>query len=753
MRTRRLLLAAFSAAAGVAAIGTVLAQQPSSGYGQPKAPPGVAPGATVKPYGQWSPNGQPGAVQPAGGYLPNPPPGYTPVQPAGNRPRLTQPVMAGPDGVRPAGGIDLPPPNMDIPAFRSGGGTAPPAPGGRPLPPPSATPDGAESKFGPPASPDARPVVPPTLPGNPGAPPVPPSSAVPVPPPSFPAIPAAPADGPNPLPQVNPTGPATPPPAAPVGVPAAPPSVFVQPGSTPLPTNPAPLPGAGLPTPPAAGAGVPGGAATPQAAVNTPTQPTVGLLPGRATPSLSVETVCPDSVVFGQEFKYTLIVRNTGSAAVSHVRIDDELPPGARYVGSDPPAELNGDRLVWAVGTMEPNTERRVEVRVKPGDEGDVRSRAVVTFAAAVDARTRVTRPRVAVAVTAAEVCRAGEETTFHIKLTNSGSGPATRMVLQARLTDGLLHPQGVVIEAELANLPPGESKTVPLRVSAAKSGLQACQIVVAAEGSPDATAKASVNVVEPMLQVAQTGPAKCHVRAEPVYTIEMTNPGTAATDPVQLLSVLPDGFEYVQASDGGTFNPDSRSVSWRLPALPAGSTRAVTLKLRAVAAADGSLRTVAQTGAPAPAGPVQAGAVAVRPTRGLEAKAETQVAAEGVAAVRFEVVGLENPVEVGKEAVYEVRVMNQGTGPCTNVQLVAALAEGTTFVGATQGVNQAAVKATGQQLVFDPIPTLGVKGDAVYRVRVRGGVAGDMRFRAQITCDQLKAPVVKEESTQFYKE
>ena len=32
----------------------------------------------------------------------------------------------------------------------------------------------------------------------------------------------------------------------------------------------------------------------------------------------------------------------------------------------------------------------------------------------------------------------------------------------------------------------------------------------------------------------------------------------------------------------------------------------------------------------------------------------------------------------MGKEAVYEIRVTNQGTGACTNVQLVAALAEGT---------------------------------------------------------------------------
>src|SRR5439155_22320216 len=182
---------------------------------------------------------------------------------------------------------------------------------------------------------------------------------------------------------------------------------------------------------------------------------------------------------------------------------------------------------------LDAGAEKRITVRVKPGDEGEVRSRATVMFAAAVDARAKVTRPRVAVVVAGSEVCRAGEETTFNIKVTNSGTGPATRMILQARLADGLLHPQGMVIEAELANLPPGETKTVPLKVNAAKAGLQWCQVVVAADGSPDATAKASVNVVEPMLQVRQAGPAKCMGRAEPTYTIELANPGPAATDPV----------------------------------------------------------------------------------------------------------------------------------------------------------------------------------------------------------------------------
>ena len=192
--------------------------------------------------------------------------------------------------------------------------------------------------------------------------------------------------------------------------------------------------------------------------------------------------------------------------------------------------------------------------------------------------------------------------------------------------------------------------------------------------------------------------------------------------------------------------------MGWKLNGLPPGGTKTVSLKLRAATAGDGLLRTIAQAMPEAPViGTAGAGGAPVRPTgRVLEAKTETAIKAEGVAAIKFEVTDLEDPVEVGKEAIYEIKVTNQGTGPCTNVQLVASLAEGTTYTGSS-GPSQ--IKAQGQHLVFDAIQTLGVKGEAVYRVRVRSTAAGDLRFRVQLTCDQIRTPVVKEESTSFYKE
>jgi uncharacterized repeat protein (TIGR01451 family) len=472
-------------------------------------------------------------------------------------------------------------------------------------------------------------------------------------------------------------------------------------------------------------------------------------LPSRAAPSLTVDLVAPEEVGVGQPLIYELVVRNVGTSPAANVRVEDELPARAALVGSEPSAETSGDRLAWSLGTMEPGVEKRIKVTVRPGDEGELRTRAAVTFTSAVEARVKVTRPHVAVTVAGPESSRVGEKVPFTIKLSNTGTGPAARVMLRAQFSDGLAHAQGQVIEAELTALKAGENRTLSLEAIGLKSGAQTCVLTASADGSPVEPARASVTLVEPLLTARQSGPSRCLVNAEPVYQIELTNPGTAATDPVQLWASLPAGFEFVSATDGGTFADANRAIGWRLPGLPAGASKLVTLKVRALAPGEGVIRTVAMAGAAhdavTPAGGVPGDP---KPAKGLEARAETAIKAEGVPALRFEVVDLEDPILVGAEAVYQVRVVNQGTAACTNVQLVAELAEGTAAAGVAGPTNG---RASGQQIAFDPIPTLGVKAEAVYKVRVKGTAAGDQRFRMKLSCDQIKTPIIKEENTRFY--
>ncbi len=712
MRNRRLILGTALGIVAVATAVAVTAQGQERPVAEPKyyqskvspAPPGMFPGTTVRQGGQPDASTPPPAFGTGAKSPASPPPqfNYNPTlpapiaaTPAAKPTRITQPVVAGPDGVYQAAGTDpFPPPTIP--------GLQPPAMPGRP------TTTGA---------------LPP------------------------PMIVLEPSSTPNPLPTIAPA-PFQSPTTGPTKVP---PSVFDLPGTTPAPTvrdavifpptSPTPAPTTGATKPvlleqPALPA------ASPAFALGTP-------LPSRQAPSVTVEFVAPESVSVGQSLTYELLVRNVGTSAVMNLRVEDELPARCALVGTDPAAETTGERLAWSIGTLEAGVEKRIKVTVKPSDEGDLRSRAVVTFAAVVDARVKVTRPKISVVVTGSETARVGDKVAFQIQLANTGTGTASRITLQARFSDGFTHPQGSVIEAELAGLPAGQTKTLSLEAIAAKSGPQTCILVASADGGAPETAKSSVVIVEPMLQVKQAGPGTVIVRSEPVYQIELTNPGSATTDPVQLWTTLPIGFEFLQATDGGNFVEANRAIGWKLPGLLAGQTKVVSLKVRSSAPAEGVIRTVATAISEAvPA----VGVVAAdhrMGAKGLEARTETAVKAEGIAALRFEVSDIDDPVEVGKEAVYEIRIVNQGTGPSANVQIVADLAEGTSAAGAT---GPTAGRVTGQQIVFEAIPLFGVKAEAVYRVRVRGDGPGEHRFRVRLACDHIKTPISKEENTRFYK-
>lgn len=736
---------------------SVIAEQNRS-YAQPLPGTDAPTRPTTTHSTQWAP---PGGTTPA--RLAGAPPQATPGN--GTQGRLTQPAVAGPapSGVITAGGneaeaprgryfpdsgqsaptirqasatgepITIPPPDLTVPVMEN----RRPGVAGPNLPPPKVT---LESE-----SPAPGRVIAPPKPKLDDAPKALPSISVTPPAPTV----ANPVTNPPAATPDVPAGPAMRFPATPVVKPETKPSEPAMPvGDLTLPeTGPVLL--------------TPDRNAPPRSQTTPPAQPTLPEstfpdtpLPARQSPNLVLETVAPESIGVGLPLTYELVVRNTGTDAVANVRVEDHIPAGAKFLGSDPNTELVGRRLSWTVGTLDAGAEKRIKITVKPAEEGEMRNRAMVTFSTATETTIKVTRPRVNVTLVAGEAARVGEEVPFQIKVANTGSGPAHKLVIQAKLSDGLQHPQGSVIEAELENVPPGETKTVTLRAIAAKAGAQSCVIAVVADNNPAETTQSTLNVVEPLLVTKLVGPNRCLVNSEPTYALELSNPGTANTDPVQAVAMIPEGFEFLSASDGGTFTPTTRTVVWKMPALGQGSQRTLTFKVRATTPFEGTLRSVAQAVPPVQdpgmGSAVQNVAYRAPAGRVLESRSEAPVKSEGVPALRFEVYDVEDPVQVGKDAVYEIKVVNQGTGPCTNVQVQATLADGTQITGAS---GHTAGQGQGQVVTFEPIASLDAKKEAHYQVRIRGGQKGDMRFKVQITCDQIKTPIVKEENTRFFSE
>ncbi len=445
-----------------------------------------------------------------------------------------------------------------------------------------------------------------------------------------------------------------------------------------------------------------------------------------------VEKHGPDVCTMNQPLAYEIVVHNTCSAAISEVHVEDELPPGARLVSADPPPEVGADHLTWNLNALEAGGERRLQVKLQLGADGEFKSTATVHYAATASLRTRVVTPRLVLSMRGPEQVSAGDAVPFHVMVSNPGSGPVTNLLLHCKLPEGLTHPQGQVVEAEIGTLAAGESRNVTLTTQSAKSGQFSAEMSATADGGMQADAHATVQVLGPTLQILRTGPPKCYLKSEVGFELEVANSGPVAAGYVEVGDTLPAGLEFVAATDGGRFDATNRTILWRLPALPAGGQHHVGYRVKAVGIGEMPDRAAA------------------RSDRGPDVRADGTFTVEGIPALSLEVVDLEDPIQVGADLTYEIRVVNQGSCPCTNIQLITQAPEG---LLPREGTGPTPFKISGPEVAFEPLPKLAVKADAVYRVKVRGLEPGDYRFRVQMTCDQLRQPVMKEESSRVYKE
>jgi uncharacterized repeat protein (TIGR01451 family) len=447
-------------------------------------------------------------------------------------------------------------------------------------------------------------------------------------------------------------------------------------------------------------------------------------------PALQLEKVAPSALNVGQVLRYEIVLRNAGPAAVAGVRLEEQLPAGARFVKAEPAAEQTGDRLGWNVGSLEPGGERRFQIEVQPAAEGELHATTTVTASASVQVHTKITRPKLALKKTGPETAQINDTVPFRIEVSNTGTGPATNVVLHDELPAGLKHAQGAVIETDLGTLAPGETRNITLEATAVQEGHQLNRAIVTADGGLEAKAEAAVQVTRAGLQLRKSGPKDRFLNREAEYDLEVYNPGTAPATDVRVIDLLPEGLDFISASDGGTWSPNTRQVVWSLGTIAPGHRRGLSVKLLARAVGDWVNQAVA------------------RADRGLEAKAESALRVQGVPALMLEVVDLDDPVETGSETTYEIRVVNQGTCACTGLQVLATVppqmeprsAEGPT-----------AHRIAGQQVQFEKLPLLAARADALFRVRVAGRQSGDVRFKVEMSCDQLTMPVHEEESTHIY--
>ena len=127
-------------------------------------------------------------------------------------------------------------------------------------------------------------------------------------------------------------------------------------------------------------------------------------------------------------------------------------------------------------------------------------------------------------------------------------------------------------------------------------------------------------------------------------------------------------------------------------------------------------------------------------------------VTVEGIAALMFQVVDSNDPIQVGEDTQYTVEVVNQGSRQAENVQVTVNIPAGLELVACEERARTASVQG-GKRLLFEQIPTLGPKAAKVYRFTLRGVASGDQRVSVDLSSRDFQDPIVKEESTRVFAE
>jgi uncharacterized repeat protein (TIGR01451 family) len=303
--------------------------------------------------------------------------------------------------------------------------------------------------------------------------------------------------------------------------------------------------------------------------------------------------------------------------------------------------------------------------------------------------------------------------------------------MLMENVPDNVKHAAGPALEFEIGTLKAGETRELELVLTAEKAGPVANVLTARADGNLQVQQQVEFEVIAPDLQLSVDGPKTRYLERPATYQVLIENPGTAPAHDIELVTKLPKGMQFIKANNMGEYDAATHSVYWSLAQLPEGET--------------GSVELVAMPVEPGP----QTLEFEGKAQQGLAAEAKQEVLVEGIAALMFEVRDLEDPIEVGGETTYEIRVVNQGSKAATNVQVAISLPqEGIEAISAS---GETAHKVNAGGVVFEPLAQLGPKTDTVYRVQVRGRQPGDQRIQVQVNSAEFSQPIRREESTQVF--
>ena len=455
---------------------------------------------------------------------------------------------------------------------------------------------------------------------------------------------------------------------------------------------------------------------------------------GSQNPSLEIHKRAPSEVQVGIPATFTAVVRNVGNSTAFDVQVTDAIPKGARLVRSMPEAQRVGNEgLLWNLGELAAGQEVAISMEIVPETEGELGSVASVKFAAQASVRTISTQPRLSIKQTTAPEVLGGNTTMVYIDITNTGSGTAKDVRLEEDVPSIFRHLTGAsALQQDVGDLAPGETLRFEIEMTALAAGKANNIVRATSSNSAMAESATPIEIKAPKLQMQLVGPKLRHLERPAPYEAVIENVGTALARDLYITARLPRGMNFISATNEGTYLPDQHAVVWNLLELAAGTKAKTEVTLLPVE--EGRFTLLISTEA-----------------EGLRADpVEREVLVEGQSELVFDIDDDNDPIETNGVTTYAVKINNIGTRPDQEVRLVIEIPEG---AAVDQVFAPMKYQSTGRQIVFAPIPSLASKEQITVKIAVKHGREGTQILRAAIQSQLRPVPVIRDESTQVYRD
>lgn len=451
-----------------------------------------------------------------------------------------------------------------------------------------------------------------------------------------------------------------------------------------------------------------------------------------ASSVLLIEKTLPTEVQANKPFMYDIKVTNVTKLSLEGVEIEETVPGSFKIKDvTDGSPDGKPNTVTYLVGGLNAGDSKIVRLQGTATQAGVLGMCLSAKYNTSLCMTTNVVSPQLKIVAVGPTDVMFTDQPGYKFTVTNTGSGEAKNVHVEAVLPDGLTTPDGKAsVKFEAGTLAASESRDFAFVTKPSRTGTYPIKATATAdEGLTGESQTVTTAVRRPMLQIVKTGPEKAFIGQQIAYEITVTNKGDGVAKDTLVIDNLPAGATVQAASDNGKADATGK-VRWEIGDLAPGATKKVAVVVTADQAGDmKSAASVSAVGADV-------------------AAAFAQTTLSGVPAIGVTTVDNPDPVKVGDNTTYTIEITNQGTAAGTNIKLVCTLEDPMDFVSATGPTKQA---VSGKTVTFEALGSLAPKTKAIYKVIVKANKVAQVQFKTSISSDQLGRPVEQTEATNFF--